>query len=118
LLCRPKSVHICIKQHNNFINNFQVDKAIPDLQSEWEEARQRLDQTVANVKQSRSQLAQLKERVALARDKANRVKLGAHFERSSFLELPMPQQPDDLASMTDIRFFVRTREPNGWLAFP
>ena len=95
----------------------QVDKAIPDLQSEWEEARQRLDQTVANVKQSRSQLAQLKERVALARDKANRVKLGAHFERGSFLELPMPQQPDDLASMTDIRFFVRTREPNGLLFY-
>lgn len=86
---------------------------MPDLKDEWEESRKRIDQTVANVKETRSRLSLLKEKVLLARDKANRVKLGAHFERGSFLELPLPQTSDDFTTVTDVRFFFRTRERNG-----
>lgn len=60
----------------------------------------------------KSKLSLLKERVAVARDKANRIRLGAHFERGSFLELPLPPS-DDLAAYNDIRAFFRTREANG-----
>jgi hypothetical protein len=86
---------------------------MPELKEEWEESRKRIDQTIANVKETSSKLAILKEKVLLARDKANRVKLGAHFEKGSFLELPVPQSSDDFAAVTDVRFFFRTRERNG-----
>lgn len=90
---------------------------MPGLKEDWEEARQRMEQTAAQVKESRAKLAQLKEKVLLARDKANRVKLGAHFERGSFLELPLPQPADDFAALTDVRFFFRTRDSNGRTPF-
>ncbi|KAL7074923.1 hypothetical protein ACQ4LE_005689, partial [Meloidogyne hapla] len=95
----------------------QVIKAMPELKEEWEDSQKRIDQTIANVKETRSKLALLKEKVLLARDKANRIKLGAHFERGSYLELPLPQTSDDFASITDVRFFFRTREQNGFLFF-
>jgi len=86
---------------------------MPELKEEWEDSQKRIEQTIANVKETRSKLALLKEKVILARDKANRVKLGAHFERGSYLELPLPQTSDDFAEVTDVRFFFRTRERNG-----
>ena len=99
------------------INVFQVENALPGLKEDWEEARHRMEQTAAQVKESRAKLALLKEKVLLARDKANRVKLGAHFERGSFLELPLPQPADDFAALTDVRFFFRTRDSNGMVIF-
>nr|CAD2195397.1 unnamed protein product [Meloidogyne enterolobii] len=95
----------------------QVIKSMPELKEEWEDSQKRIEQTIANVKETRSKLALLKEKVILARDKANRVKLGAHFERGSYLELPLPQTSDDFAEVTDVRFFFRTRERNGFLFF-
>lgn len=90
-----------------------MEKAIPALREEWGQLEQRLANTSAKVAESRDKLAVLKERVAAARDKANRIRLGAHFERGAFLELPLPQPSEDLAAFNEIRAFFRTRETNG-----
>uniref|UniRef100_A0A915EQH0 Laminin G domain-containing protein n=1 Tax=Ditylenchus dipsaci TaxID=166011 RepID=A0A915EQH0_9BILA len=95
----------------------EVEKEIPESKKAWEEVKLRLDNTSSLVEECRSKLALLKEKIAVARDKANRIKLGAHFEKGSVLELPVAQHSDDFGAYTQIRLFFRTREDNGILLY-
>jgi hypothetical protein len=58
-------------------------------------------------------LAALKEKVAVIREKANRVKLGVHFEQGSNLELPINHGSAEFGAYTDARLFFRTRRDTG-----
>lgn len=51
----------------------QVLKAIPESKEAWESAKIHLTNTSSLVEECKSRLALLKEKIAVARDKANRV---------------------------------------------
>jgi Laminin G domain/Laminin Domain II len=87
------------------------------MEVEWESARDRIANTSARADEIKTRLSLLADKVQIARDKANRIKLGAHFERGSMLELPIPQKSEDFGFFTSVRFFFRTRDPNGLLFF-
>lgn len=53
----------------------QVLKVIPESKEAWESAKIRLTNTTSLVEECKSRLALLKEKIAVARDKANRVKI-------------------------------------------
>ncbi|VDO28711.1 unnamed protein product, partial [Onchocerca flexuosa] len=71
----------------------------------------------ATIEHCREKLNLLKEKIALTRDLANRIKLGAHFEKGSILELPLPPRITRSAAYTNIEFFFRTANTSGLMLF-
>lgn len=77
----------------------------------------------ANLDSVAERLSQLREKISIARDAANRVscflkkyfqiKLGAKFTGSGSIQLEIPQSVSQSAAHTDIAFFFRTAAPNG-----
>uniref|UniRef100_A0A183E7R3 LAM_G_DOMAIN domain-containing protein n=1 Tax=Gongylonema pulchrum TaxID=637853 RepID=A0A183E7R3_9BILA len=66
-----------------------ANESVP-VREELELLRNAASNTSMAIQQCREKLNSLKEKIALARDSANRIKLGAHFEKGSSLELPLP----------------------------
>ncbi|VDM96599.1 unnamed protein product [Thelazia callipaeda] len=79
--------------------------------------RKAASNTSTTVESCREKLNLLKEKIALARDLANRIKLGAHFEKGSVLELPLPSRITRSAAYTNVEFSFRTISPDGLLLF-
>uniref|UniRef100_A0A1I8EZU5 Uncharacterized protein n=3 Tax=Wuchereria bancrofti TaxID=6293 RepID=A0A1I8EZU5_WUCBA len=73
--------------------------------------------TSTTIEHCREKLNLLKEKITLSRDLANRIKLGAHFEKGSILELPLPPRITRFAAYTDIEFFFRTTNTSGLILF-
>ncbi|KAH7694236.1 laminin alpha, partial [Aphelenchoides avenae] len=95
----------------------EIQEKLPATISSVTDLKARIDNTTAVVEELKGKLAYLKEKVAVARDKANRIKLGAHFEVGSVLELPVTAPVDDFGSYTDARLFFRTRRDTGLLLY-
>lgn len=85
----------------------QVQESIPGMVESLKEAQEKLAKTDEIVNDCKSKIAALKERIAVVRDKANMVKLGAHFEPGSSLQLPITHKPSEVTLATDIKFFFR-----------
>jgi hypothetical protein len=78
------------------------------------EAQQKIKATTSEFEKYKNRLSELKEKVALVREKANRVKLGAHIQQSSILELPISHGSAEFAAYTDTRLFFRTKRSSGF----
>lgn len=59
----------------------------------------------------------LNQQIALARDVANRIKVGVKFYRNTTLELRNPSNLDDLSTSTYISGYFKTKEPYGLLLY-
>ena len=90
-----------------------IGETIPRALDALRTNRTRIDEYAAVVETLKTRLAEMRERVALVRDKANRVKLGAHFEPDSVLELPLAASAAEFGAYTDAQFFFRTRRDAG-----
>uniref|UniRef100_A0A0K0F7N6 Laminin subunit alpha-5 (inferred by orthology to a human protein) n=1 Tax=Strongyloides venezuelensis TaxID=75913 RepID=A0A0K0F7N6_STRVS len=66
---------------------------------------------------AQAKLAVLREKIDIARNMANRIKLGAHFERGSSLELNVKGKTQDVAGFSDISFYMRTRSLSGLVMY-
>ncbi|OZC11109.1 laminin EGF-like protein [Onchocerca flexuosa] len=55
--------------------------------------------------------------VDTAREQILKIKLGAHFEKGSILELPLPPRITRSAAYTNIEFFFRTANTSGLMLF-
>ncbi|CAI5448656.1 unnamed protein product [Caenorhabditis angaria] len=80
--------------------------AIAVLKSNTQEKTAKFDAVAEKV-------SQIREKIAVARDAANRIKLGAHFERGSSLNLKVPQRVTRSAAHTDVSFYIRTEQEHG-----
>ncbi|VDM41094.1 unnamed protein product [Toxocara canis] len=85
--------------------------------AELQKLRNAAMNTSLAIRQCRERIDALKEKIALARDMANRIKLGVHFEKGSSLELPLPARVTRAAAYTSVEFFFRTTLRNGLLLF-
>ncbi|KAM3726093.1 Laminin-like protein [Dirofilaria immitis] len=93
-----------------------VNESSP-IMGELEMQQNAASNTSATIEHCREKLNLLKEKIALARDLANRIKLGAHFEKGSILELPLPPRITRSAAYTNIEFFFRTANTSGLILF-
>lgn len=59
----------------------------------------------------------LNAQIALARDVANRIKVGIQFVPSTALELHNPPNLNDLSTSTQISGYFKTANPNGLLLY-
>uniref|UniRef100_A0A914WZ73 Uncharacterized protein n=1 Tax=Plectus sambesii TaxID=2011161 RepID=A0A914WZ73_9BILA len=85
------------------------------------EALERLQLAAANASAAMDdvihQISLLRKKIALARDMANRIKVGARFEKGSSLQLYNPERVTRSAAYTKIRFFFRTNSTDGLLLY-
>ncbi|VDK44418.1 unnamed protein product [Anisakis simplex] len=85
--------------------------------SELEKLQNAARNTSDVIRKCREKLDALKEKISLARDVANRIKLGVHFEKDSSLELPLPKRVTRSAAYTSVELFFRTTLRNSLLLF-
>uniref|UniRef100_A0AC35TUM0 Laminin subunit alpha n=1 Tax=Rhabditophanes sp. KR3021 TaxID=114890 RepID=A0AC35TUM0_9BILA len=71
----------------------------------------------ANLNVAKEKLANLREKIEIARNMANRIKLGAKFERGSSLELDIKNKVRDVAVLSDISFYLKTRSDSGLILY-
>ena len=64
-----------------------------------------------------NKIKKLQQQIALARDIANRIKVGVQFYRNTTLELRNPPNMQDLSTSTQISGYFRTKEKNGLLLY-
>lgn len=62
-------------------------------------------------------LAELRHKIAVARDQANRIKVGVTLYRNSTLQLRNPEGLSRAATSNRLSFFFRTAERDGFLAY-
>ncbi|KAJ1373976.1 hypothetical protein KIN20_036551 [Parelaphostrongylus tenuis] len=91
----------------------ELSTLVPRLMTSYENMRHMAGNRTAKVELCSEKLASIKEMIAVVRDAANRIKLGAHFERGSSLDLAMPHKVARSAAHTDISFYFRTEKDNG-----
>ncbi|PIO66984.1 laminin EGF-like protein [Teladorsagia circumcincta] len=86
---------------------------VPKLMKSYDNMHNSATNRTAKVEACVDKIAALKEQIAVARDAANRIKLGAHFEQGSSLDLAMPHRVARSAAHTDISFHFRTAKEHG-----
>ena len=64
-----------------------------------------------------ARLAELRQKTALARDQANRIKVGVTFFQNSTLQLRNPEGLSRAATANEFSLFFRTSQPDGFLAY-
>ncbi|VDK75274.1 unnamed protein product [Litomosoides sigmodontis] len=111
VLISANDVHTAREQISKLINESSP------IMEELEMQKKAASNTSATIEYCREKLNLLKEKIALTRDLANRIKLGAHFEKGSILELPLPSRVTRSAAYTNIEFFFRTTNTSGLILF-
>uniref|UniRef100_A0A8R1I6V3 Laminin-like protein epi-1 n=2 Tax=Caenorhabditis japonica TaxID=281687 RepID=A0A8R1I6V3_CAEJA len=94
-------------------NSVQLNKLAPIVASKFEELKKLTAARTGKVDSISDKVSQIKEMIAVARDAANRIKLGAHFEKGSSLDLNIPQRVSRSAAHADISFYFRTEQEHG-----
>lgn len=94
-----------------------VDKVMPNITSLLNSLNnnQKLVDTIGNDLQSK--IEALRNKIANARELANRYKTGLTFYRNTTLELKNPESLPLLATSTKISLFFRTNKTNGFLLY-
>ncbi|TMS36985.1 hypothetical protein L596_004022 [Steinernema carpocapsae] len=98
----------------------QIEKAAnstPSLLEEFKNLKTDSANVLSSIESFREKLNALREKIAVARDMANKIKLGASFGHSSSLEPKLPSRVTRAASFTKVQFFFRTQDQNGLLFF-
>ncbi|XGW07796.1 hypothetical protein V3C99_010722 [Haemonchus contortus] len=91
----------------------ELSVLVPKLMESYDNMHNSATNRTAKVEACVDKIAALKEQIAVARDAANRIKLGAHFEQGSSLDLAMPHRVARSAAHTDIAFHFRTAKEHG-----
>ncbi|EYC06964.1 hypothetical protein Y032_0073g800 [Ancylostoma ceylanicum] len=91
----------------------ELSTLVPNLLKSFDKLRRTANTRTSKVEACNDKIASIKEQIAVARDAANRIKLGAHFERGSSLDLAMPHKVARSAAHTDISFHFRTDKDHG-----
>ncbi|CAN7985052.1 unnamed protein product, partial [Ixodes hexagonus] len=71
----------------------------------------------ASADDVRDQIKELRRKVALARDEANRVKVGMEFDGNQWLRLKNPENLQEAATYTRLSLYLKTDKPEGTVAY-
>ncbi|ULT96990.1 hypothetical protein L3Y34_005063 [Caenorhabditis briggsae] len=94
-------------------NAVQLQSLAPVVASKFEELKKLSAVRSGKVDSITGKVSEIKEMIAAARNAANKIKLGAHFNRGSSLDLNIPQRVTRSAAHADISFYFRTEEQHG-----
>lgn len=95
----------------------RLNAVLPDLRNLLTRTQARQDLLRTNGQDLDAKLAELRQKTALARDQANRIKVGVTFYPNSTLQLRNPEGLQRSATTNQFSLFFRTQEPNGFLAY-
>lgn len=59
----------------------------------------------------------LEKSLATAKDTVNRIKVGVHFNDSTYLLLPLPDDIEEMGTTTHISVYFKTSKDNGFLLY-
>ncbi|RZC32304.1 Laminin G 2 and/or Laminin II domain containing protein [Asbolus verrucosus] len=100
-------------QTRNQLNSINENlPAIIESLDEIPKQQSRLQQTANNIEDA---LEKLNQKIILARDVANQIKIGMKFYPNTTLELKNPSNLEDLSTSTRISGYFKTSKPNGLL---
>nr|XP_022908361.1 laminin subunit alpha-like [Onthophagus taurus] len=114
----PKKLHNAnqgidqVKQQLNDIN-----EKLPELIEKLKKYPTQPSDLGAISDNLQDKIKKLNRQIALARDIANRIKVGLRFERNTTLELRNIESLPDLATSTYISGYFKTKEKNGLLLY-
>lgn len=94
-----------------------VDKYLPDIAKLLNNLDNNQKMIEANGTDLQSKIEALKNKIANARELADRYKLGLTFYRNTTLELKNPENLPLLATSTKISLYFRTNTTNGFLLY-
>lgn len=94
-----------------------VDKVMPNITSLLNSLNNNQKSIDAIGKDLQSKIEALKNKIANARELANRFKTGLTFYRNTTLELKNPESLPLLATSTKISLYFRTNKTNGFLLY-
>ncbi|KAK4877517.1 hypothetical protein RN001_010023 [Aquatica leii] len=94
-----------------------VNERLPRIQRDLQELPERQIRVGQVSSQISDKIKILKQQIALARDVANRIKVGVKFYPNTTLELQNPPNLDDLTTSAHISGYFKTKEQNGLLFY-
>ena len=95
----------------------RLNSVLPDLRNLLTRTQVKQDGLKTSGQDLEAKLAELRQKTALARDQANRIKVGVTFYPNSTLQLRNPDGLQRAATTNQFSLFFRTGEPNGFLAY-
>ncbi|XP_063239907.1 laminin subunit alpha [Bacillus rossius redtenbacheri] len=104
-----------IQQANSQIE--KVNTVVPDIDSLMQQVGEKQSNLERLGRDVKSQIDQLKEKVALARQLANRIEVGLTFYRNTSLQLKNPDNLPQLGTSSKVSLYFRTGETNGLLLY-
>uniref|UniRef100_A0A1I7XHB3 Laminin EGF-like domain-containing protein n=1 Tax=Heterorhabditis bacteriophora TaxID=37862 RepID=A0A1I7XHB3_HETBA len=107
-------IHISADHVKSLLQDSKKLSALtPNLLASFAKMHQFASNRTAHVDACSEKIAHIKELIAVARDAANRIKLGAHFEHGSSIDLNIPLRVSQSAVHTDISFHFKTSAEHG-----
>lgn len=97
-----------------------IDRALSpdqDLGRQANRLVQRHKAMRATADDVRARIEELRRKVALARDEANRVKVGMEFDGQQWLRLKNPENLQEAATYTRLSLYLKTGESEGTVAY-
>jgi len=114
----PRGVEETNKVTAQANNNLQrVESVKPDIDQligELNTQRNVLDASGLDIK---AQIESLRQKISMAREVANRIKVGVTFSQNTALELRNPESLPQLATSTKVSLYFKTNKPNGFLLY-
>ncbi|KAK0397427.1 hypothetical protein QR680_002123 [Steinernema hermaphroditum] len=95
----------------------QTSNSTPSVIEKFKALRTESANISSSIESFREKLNDLREKIAVARDMANKIKLGASFGPYSSLEPKLSSRITRAAAFTKVQFFFRTNEQSGLLFF-
>ncbi|XP_055884413.1 laminin subunit alpha-like isoform X2 [Biomphalaria glabrata] len=94
-----------------------AENNLPMIISLLNNSSQRVNQLLPLGDGISESVGQLREKIARARDEANRLKLGLHFLGNTSLTLRNPAKLDDTGSYTRVSVYIKTSQPEALLVY-
>ncbi|XP_050301015.1 laminin subunit alpha [Anthonomus grandis grandis] len=95
----------------------QVNEMLPNIIDELDELPEKQRKRNQTSEDVNNKINKLNNQIQLARDLANRLKIGVKFFSNTTLELRNPDNIEDLTTSTKISGYFRTDKPNGLIFY-
>ncbi|XP_018320894.1 laminin subunit alpha [Agrilus planipennis] len=96
---------------------YTVNQKLPNIVNSLKEFPDQYDSMRGTAQSVEDKIKKLNQQIALARDIANRIKVGVKFYPNTTLELRNPPNLADLSTSTQISGYFKTSNPNGLLLY-
>ncbi|XP_052778102.1 laminin subunit alpha-like [Mya arenaria] len=94
-----------------------VQKFIPNIQTLLTDLTAESERVMVLGQQVKTNIAALKEKIAIARNQANLIRVGLNFLGNTTVELRNPRNVAQAGSYSDVSLFFKTTDENGLLLY-